>query len=303
MASLVESFLDTHIVRDIKRITQLITLSPNDSVASALDILSKKGITAAAVYDPHGGHFLGFVDTLDLAVFIVKVFAENYEKHPHLYDPKELDQRFNMPVKDVINASNRDVFHPIEVSETLNFLITNFLQFGVHRVPVTENGQVIGIVSQSDVIKYLYRNAEKMPELMSKKLHELRLISGNVITIGNDQTLMKAFTTILVHNITGLAVVDLRGRLVNNISASDLKGISLNSFYKLEAAIHEAFLYRPSKLPPVSCGPNAKLGDAMSMMEKTGVHRIFVVDDENRPISVVTLTDVLKLFAKPYECC
>jgi len=125
---------------------------------------------------------------------------------------------------------------------------------------------------------------------------------GSVISITSDQTLMKAFTTILTHNITGLAVVDLKGQLVNNISASDLKGISVNSFYKLESQIFEAFMYNPNKLPPVTCLPSSTVGEVLSSITKTGVHRIFVVNAENQPVNVVTLTDLLKLFARPYEC-
>jgi len=158
----VDSFLSSHFIRDVKRTKELIKLSPNDSVETALQTLATKKITAAAIYDPVGQSFLGFVDALDLSVFIVRVFAENYQNHPHLYDPKELERRFQLPVREVINASKRDVFHPVEITETLAFLVTNFLQFGVHRVPILEDGQVVGIVTQSDVIKYLYTHSAKL---------------------------------------------------------------------------------------------------------------------------------------------
>ncbi len=43
------------------------------------------------------------MDVLDLTVFVVRVFAESYAKHPHLYDPKEINERFQMPVSEVVS--------------------------------------------------------------------------------------------------------------------------------------------------------------------------------------------------------
>jgi len=295
------TFLQTTFIKDIKKTTSLITLRPTDTVKAAFELLCLKEITAVAVYEPHGNHFYGFVDTLDLTVFIIRVFAENFDRHPHLYDPKELEKRFLMPVRDIINASQRDLFQPVEITENLHFLITNFLQHAVHRVPVLEKGQIVGIVSQSDVIKYLSRNCQGN-DIMYKTIEQLGLDHGSVISISNDHTLMKAFTKIVTNNISALAVVNMKGKLVNCISASDLKGITLTSFFKLEIPIHEAFLYNPQKLPPVTCGRSTTLGELLKIAERTGVHRVFVVDDENRPTNVITLTNILQIFGQPKEC-
>jgi CBS domain-containing protein len=299
MTETFSSFLERTTIKDLKKSGSLVVLSEGASVQSAFETLNANQITAAAVYDLTQRKFLGFVDTLDLTVFVVRVFSENFEKHPHLYDPKELQLRFQMPVKEVINASKRDVFHPVESSQSLHFLISNFLQYSVHRVPVLENGKMVGIVSQSDVIKFLSKHTRSLTDTMTKTINELGMSDGNVISVRVDMTVMKAFSKILCNNITGLAVVDLNGRLVNNISASDLKGVSLASFYKLEIPIHEAFLYSTSKLPPVTCDPKHTLGEVIEIIERTGVHRVFVVDSENRPINVITLTDIIKRFANP----
>jgi hypothetical protein len=95
---------------------------------------------------------------------------------------------------------------------------------------------------------------------MEKRIDTLGLAVGNVISISNEATLMKAFSRIVTHNISGLAVINshvtfflvisqsFQGKLVNNISASDLKGISVHSLYKMEIPIHEAFLYQGTKV-------------------------------------------------------
>ncbi len=49
------------------------------------------------------------------------------------------------------------------------------------------------------------------------------------------------------------------GELINNISASDLKGITQQTFFKLETPIHQLFLNQSNKLPPVTVTKEATL--------------------------------------------
>jgi len=286
-------------VDEIKKLVTLIKLAPRDTVSSAFQVLSKRGITAIAIYDEQKDIFLGFVDTIDLAVFVVQVFLDNHAKHPHLYDPKELDQRFQLPLQEVINASRRNVLKPIDKKENLSFLIKNFVQFRVHRVPVSDEGRIIGIVSQSDIVKYLLFHKDLYKEFMIQKISDLlpNVAYKPLVSIRYDHTLLQAFTTIISSGITGLPVTDLHGRLVNNLSASDLKGITEQSFFKLEIPIHEILSYRTGKLPPVVCTDKSTLMDVMEKINKTGVHRVWMVDEDFHPIGVVTLTDILQIFA------
>jgi len=293
-------FLSTVRILDVMTTKTLITLHPNDSISTALETLARNNITSAPVYDKDMGTYLGFVDVLDLAVFVCSVFAETYRKHPHLYSPKELDTRFCLPVSQVINASHRDPFYPVEASQSLSFLIGNFLTHGVHRIPVKENERIIGLVSQSDVIRFLQKNYQQhFPMLMLETVGMLGLDKREVVSVQNNEPLMKAFTTLLTHKISGVAVVDMQsGELVNNISASDLKGITQSGFFKLEMPIHQIFLYS-EKLAPVTCSSATTFDKVLDTFAVSGVHRIFVLDAHRKPTGVITLTDVLKLFTPP----
>jgi len=271
-----------------------VTLAPTDSISSALKTLATNEITSAPIFDQESKTFLGFVDVLDLAVFIARVYNENSQKHPHLYDPKELTQYFLRPVSEVLNASQRDPFLPVDSSWTLDTLVTYFLKWGIHRVPVITHNTISGVISQSDVIQYLDEQVQNMPDVTATPINQLGLAVSDVISVLNSDTLMKAFLTILSFNITGVAIVDQNGALVSNISASDLKGVTEATFYKLEAPIHQILLNHATKLPPVSCKPDATLGTLLSLFAKTGVHRVFVTNDQNQPTAVITLTTLLK---------
>jgi len=298
-----EAFLDRVKVKEICKSHSIVTLDAKDPIGKAMEILAQRGITGAPVWDAESKKFIGFVDTLDLTMFISYLYYENFQRHPHLYDPKELSRRFALPVQDVINASKRDPFWTVDAGETVGFLINNFLKAGIHRVPVVENGNVIGIVSQSDVVKLLAKNHPNIASLANKKLYQLGLDKHPVVTVKNDDSLIDAFNTILRNDISGLAVVDFQnGRLLNNLSASDLKGITETNFFRLEAQLHQVFNATPNKKPPVACSRFNTLGEVIGQLEKTGVHRVYVVDEELKPVGVISLTDIMRCFSRPFMC-
>eukprot|EP01114_Cavostelium_apophysatum_P017569 TRINITY_DN5256_c0_g1_i1.p1 TRINITY_DN5256_c0_g1~~TRINITY_DN5256_c0_g1_i1.p1 ORF type:complete len:309 (+),score=47.55 TRINITY_DN5256_c0_g1_i1:135-1061(+) len=299
-----DHFLHNNKIANIKEHRPLITVSSADTVRTVLQLLAKNEITAAPVLDSASQDFIGFVDTLDLGMFIAGVFATNYQAHPHLYDPKELHRMFDLPVSEVINASNRDPFLPVRDQESVAFLINNFLRFGVHRVPLRDaNDRIYSLVSQSDVIRFLQSKSQHIQTERHKTLEELGLNRGNVISITNEETLIKAFMHIVTHKISAVAVVDFQtGELINNLSASDLKGITEETFWRLESPIHHVLLHMgPQKLPAVTCTPNTNLGELLDKFAQYGVHRIYVVSPDHKPINVITLTDVLNVFVTPFQ--
>jgi len=197
----------------------------------------------------------------------------------------------------VINASHRDPFMPVDNNQSLSFLINNFLKFGIHRVVVTQNNQINGIISQSDVIRFLSQHPDAIKSVRIKTIQELGLAKGKVISVTTNDTLIKALTSILEHRVSGLAVVhDSDGRLINNLSASDFKGVTKSNFFELESPLYQIFSFVPNKLPPVTCTAEDHLGHVIEKFAKTGVHRIYVVNDRYQPVNVITLTDVLNAF-------
>jgi CBS-domain-containing membrane protein len=66
-----------------------------------------------------------------------------------------------------LDASKRDPFWTVDANESVGWLLNNFLKAGIHRVPVVDNGKVVGIVSQSDVVKLLARNMDKLGDMVS----------------------------------------------------------------------------------------------------------------------------------------
>jgi len=138
--------------------------------------------------------------------------------------------------------------------------------------------------------------------ILKKTLKELSLESGPVLSVLKGKPLIEAFSNIVETKFTGLAIIDDEGKLINNISASDLKGVTKETFWKLELPI-EKILGDREKLPPLTCKSSDTLADIIQRVSDCRVHRIYVVDSSNHPTNVITLTTILRIFASQGSEC
>lgn len=118
------------------------------------------------------------------------------------------------------------------------------------------------------------------------------------IFIENSQPLIKAFATILRNGITGVAVVDSQQKILGNISASDMKGMSVSNFWKLDYKIDDLLQDSYYRMPPLRFSPQTPLSDIISEMATKKVHRVYIVDEQQRPQVAVTMSTVINILAK-----
>ena len=52
-------------------------------------------------------------------------------------------------------------------------------------------------------------------------------------------------------------------------------------------------------LPVKTLPPSASFAQLLDLLVQTHLHRVYVVDADNKPLSIITLTDLLRLVSKP----
>jgi len=75
--------------------------------------------------------------------------------------------------------------------------------------------------------------------MMTKTVKDYSLHQGEVISVCVTDPLIKALSTITETQYSGIAIVDSSNKLVSNISASDLKGLTKDKFFTLNIPIQE----------------------------------------------------------------
>jgi len=295
------SFLQSVKIASIRRSeAELITLNEKDSIENAFKKLAIHAISSAPVFNENHQKMLGSLSTLDLAFWAVRTYSI-VKGDKAVYDWNTVDELFKTPIKEVIPLGIES-YWPVHEDDTLANLINNYFKWRIHRAPVIINNKITGYVTQSDVVAFLAQNLESLGPVVNKNLKELGLDVGPVFSVLKGKPLIEAFSGITESKFTGLAIIDEQDKLINNISASDLKGVTKDTFWKLDLPI-EQVLGDKKKVPPLTCRPTDVLGSVLQRLADCRVHRIYVVDTEHRPQNVITLTTIMKVFSSQGSEC
>lgn len=208
-----------------------------------------------------------------------------------------------------------------EAVRTSNNITTIAIKPGSERAAAT-GLKVLGVVSQSDVVQLLDENKGALGDAANATVEQLGLDSGAVFTISADMTALEAFHHMVRDHKSCLGIVDAQGKLAGNISGSDIRGLAPEDFpllllpapqYLLAKAgkgglskeealagkqVQDALPLLRTALPIVSVGLDTKLGDLLDLLVNSHFHRVYVTDADGKPLSIVTLGDVLKLVTK-----
>jgi len=277
---------------------KLFTVKSNDTVAHLLQVLSDKNIISCPVIDPSTDEFLGFVDTLDVAGWVLTSWRKHSRELEHGKFPSR--EFFHEPVEKILNYSKVDpavaVNEHISILDLVDVFTDPHTYHRLHRVAVVDGKKnILGIISQSDLISFAFKNIHLLPrELAAMKIRELN-IGRSLIFVRLDSPFIDTLETLYQNRISGLALVDEEFHLSGNISTSDLRGISPASFdYFLGSTLQ--FLVKGQKgpiKPPTSVSFESTLEDVLKILYENRIHRVYLTNEYDRPQSVITLGDLI----------
>ncbi|KAK3272140.1 hypothetical protein CYMTET_19549 [Cymbomonas tetramitiformis] len=194
-------------------------------------------------------------------------------------------------------------------------------------------GEVADMLSQSDVLRFVMDKKDQLnQDLLKKTVNDLDVLSTcPVISVRSTVSALEAFRHMYNHAVSGIAVVDAAtGRLVNSLSASDVRGLSPSVFSSLALPVgeflkraHDEKLLRDRlveislkssqkaayeseaeniataeedivpQLRLITCTKDSSLDFIMRALLTYNVHRLYVVDEEQKPSGIVTVSNVL----------
>ena len=152
-------------VRDLMT-TQVVTVKPTDTIKRAILKFAVDNITGAPVVD-NRNHILGIISENDVLELILK-YQDELDKdnkyHALLSTPMdgeitdELVAKANeaiseMKVEDIMTRSVLTTTPDGEIIEALKCM----MRLNVNRLPVLEQGVLVGTISRSDIIFYIYK--------------------------------------------------------------------------------------------------------------------------------------------------
>ncbi|CAG8640348.1 6743_t:CDS:2 [Ambispora leptoticha] len=323
--SFIEKQTISNVLAEKPNIQSLIQLSVNATVEEAFDLLLAENILSVPVYRIWKGHRepIALVSAFDLVTFVCLQFTDDLSDNQESFNEKSIF--LQKSIGELIGLSPESthltIRHP---SDSLQELLVLFTHHKVHRVLVTSQvpsspdetiNDVINedliqpcFISQTDVIRFLVKHNHQLGEILDLPASEAAnraslsrrggFAALSTITI-HDQALT-AFRKIYEDKVNAVAILNDEGMLVGEISAADLRGLNRNRLNDLKKPVI-MFLNtcKGGLIKPLTCRQRYTLSQVMSGIMLSKVHRAWFVDDDDIPIGVITLSDILYMFLSP----
>jgi len=313
---------------------EIISIPSDSTVLYAVNILFNNKILSAPVQDMVTKNYLGIIDMFDILRYLIKIYSTTGEsdyvaflewwettmKHlpvpldedtlPALEEKK--DNYFLAPILRVLGRSPTGltaVDSSLMISkDSLISQAISMLSSGLRRILVTDekSNTVIAILSQFDLMLYLDKQLEKNNEKEKTLVKDLGIgesfkQSFPYYIIDTEQAL-QGYYLMNYYNISAIPVLDKNEKLVANLSLSDLKHLTIDNFVALTLPVMDYLqIYSPtSRIPPLKVNITTAeapltFKDLIHMITTNQVHRVWSVDNNDKLLGIISLTDILKL--------
>jgi CBS domain-containing protein len=310
----------TTLVKDILDITPVKCVLTTDSVASAYETLKKNNIHSAPVVRPDMA-CVGFISWLDLTSFLVKVEREamSSDEVPWSTSLKDDDIEIiaernkkytlaNVQEEGIAGMAPGNPFVLLKEESTLLDAL-QLLGKGVHRLAITSEDsptEVKAILSQRKVIQWIAKDAETRLGPVGEVTVEGAGLLGRreLVAINENEPTIDGFMKMDKHMLTSVVVVGDSGKAKGVLSSTDVSEVA--DFQELLKPTSEFLSVVRDKQTRakdflVSCLPSSTISEVVNLLSFAGVHRVAVVDEDQKPLGVVTLTDISKLILRQFD--
>jgi len=217
----------------------------------------------------------------------------------------QADAFVSVNVETIANSSERKNFIPISGNADMLQVAKLLTEHSVHRVNVfDDNEKLINIITKSAVVSQLDKHSKDLGITGKKTVKELNLGSSPVISIDISSHTIEAFKLLYESNMYAVPVVNkqIGNQIVANISAKDVRQVCFDPsrFHLLYSPISQ-FLSKIHSdaidigTPSITCTENDTLSFIIKKLVLNKIHRLYVIDKNNTPKKVITLTDIISI--------
>lgn len=277
---------------------RLIVLDTSLLVKKSLTILLQNSIVSAPLWNNSSSKFAGLLTSSDF-INVIQYYFQFPEKF-ELVDSLTLDGLRDIEKAIGVDTIETEFIHPFK---SLYEACIKMLDSRARRIPLIDEDEktgreiVVSVLTQYRILKFVALNCKETKMLVRpiKDLPGLGTIK-DISTCTMNTPVIEVIHLLAHKSVSSVPIVDEHGKLTNVYEAVDVLGLVKGGIYTdLDLSVGDALLRRPEDFEGVhTCTLNDRLSTIMDTIRKSRLHRLFVVDDEGKLISVITLSDILK---------
>ncbi|KAH7191123.1 Nuclear protein SNF4 [Fusarium oxysporum f. sp. narcissi] len=277
---------------------RLIVLDTNLLIEKAINILTQNSIVSAPLWNSKTSRFAGILTSTDFINVI-----QYYCQFPDEFS--KLDQFRLSSLRDIEKAIGAIPIETASVhpSKPLYEACRRMFKTRARQIPLidvdseTNKEMVVSVISQYRILKFIAVNNEHNTVLLKKTVRDIGLGTySDIATALMNSSVLDVVHLMVKHNISCVPIVDSHGRVLNAFEAIDvIPCIKDGAYDALDGSVGEALCKRSVESPDIyTCSEGDRLDSIFDTVRKSRVHRLIVVDDENKLKGIISLSDILK---------
>ncbi|KAG5522388.1 hypothetical protein RHGRI_034539 [Rhododendron griersonianum] len=221
---------------------------------------------------------------------------------------------FSFQVRSILKYYRWAPFLPVATDSSMLSVLLLLSKYRLRNVPVIEQGQPLikNFITQSAVVRGLEgcKGRDWFDCISTHSISDLGLpfmSTDEVISIQGNELILEAFKRMKDNHIGGLPVIEGANRkIVGSLSIRDIRYLLLqpklfSNFRQLTVMDFMNSIAATSHntgkvITPITCEPNSSLGTVIHTLASNSVHRIYIVEDGDEVVGVITLRDVISCF-------
>ena len=174
------------------------------------------------------------------------------------------------------------------------------LENKITALPVVENNKLIGIITNSDLLRFILA---EYPGL-KKDIRVKNYMTDEVVTIDPETSLLECHRLMGTKRIRSLPVIE-DGKLVGLVTRTDLMSsdpsrLSSHKNQEISMKILTQPVKKVMSTEVLTISPEADLTAAVKLMLDHKIHVLVVVDDEKKLVGVITESDLFLMVVQKF---
>ncbi|KAK3166884.1 hypothetical protein OEA41_010009 [Lepraria neglecta] len=266
-------------------------------VKRSLAILIQNGIVSAPLWDSKTSSFAGLLTTSDY-LNLIQYYWQNPEQ------VQKIDQFRLNSLRDIEKAIGVQPLETVSIhpQRSLYEACRRMLESRARRMPLvdvddeTKRAMVVSVVTQYRILKFVAVNVSET-QLLRKPLKHLKLGTyKNLETARMESSVFEVIHQLVNNSISSVPILNSDGVVTNVFEAVDVITLIKGGVYDdLNLNVGEALQKRSEDFPGIyTCSIDDRLDTIFDTIRKSRVHRLVVVDEDNRLVGILTLSDILE---------
>ncbi|KAK8821572.1 hypothetical protein WA556_002021 [Blastocystis sp. ATCC 50177/Nand II] len=289
-------FLETHTAYDaLPRSGKVSVFNSNMPICLAFDCLRSQEVAEAIIWNHEKNCFIGIFNSSDL----IKAVLMQINMHRHHPDKVNDILLININTYREFQLKNESKQRLLDCQPTTSLIdILHIMsEYKIRRLPVIENNQVLGILTYSSILHHLVSSFDKSAAIYQQTIRELHLgMYKDVISCPASTSVAQALFILESRNISSILVTNEEGRMTTIFQRSDIFKLDIMDMDLLEKPL-SAIPALSQKVPHVlCCKQDDNLQYVFDTFASTQLRLLVIVDDQDMPIGIISLVDLLNYF-------